>query len=488
MSKQFEEILPDPGSLIESLRGFGYTLPTALADLVDNSLAAGAKKISIEVDSGNKPYIAVCDNGSGMDLNHLLEAMKFGGFGPTQARKLNDLGRFGLGLKTASLSQGQVVTVITRVKGGKSIVRKWDLPHIRKTGRWSLLQDLSPESKQFQKIIETQDSGTAVVIEQLDRTSFLQVAPTDLDEHVGHVLDAVREHLAMVFHRFIEAGIELRLGQSRLQAWDPFLRSKSTQLPPEKLHCGAIKISVTPFILPHHSKLTDDEHRLASGPQGWNAHQGFYVYRCDRLIVPGTWLNLSLRKEEHFKLARIALDLPNTLDGDWQLNVMKSHVAAPAFLRDALKRISGDVRRQAAQVYRHRGERELPQIQAAERFVWKRQNARGGVRYCVDRSHPVIRSLLHTGCDHEELLETVLKLVESTVPIASMLQEPAKTLDGMAESESSETISAYADLIAHAEVFMIQTGTAPKTAREKILSAEPFVRYREAILRHLSSE
>jgi hypothetical protein len=487
MVQQSEEIVPDPGSLIESLRDFGYTLPTALADLVDNSIAAGAKKISIEVDSGAQPFIAVCDDGCGMDLKRLLEAMKFGGFGPNYTRKQSDLGRFGLGLKTASLSQGQTVTVITRVNGDNPVVRKWDIPHISKTGRWSLLKDLSPESKLFHKIIEKQKSGTAVIIEQLDRTTFLRVAPSDLDQHVGHVLDAVREHLAMVFHRFIDAGIELRLGQTRLQAWDPFLRCKSTQLSQEQLHCGKFQIGVTPYILPHRSKLSEDEHQQASGPLGWNAHQGFYVYRCDRLIVPGTWLNLALKKEEHFKLARIVLDLPNTVDGDWHLNVMKSHVAAPAFLRDDLKRIAADVRRQASHVYRHRGERELPQKAVPERFVWTRQNVRGGVRFCVDRSHPVIRTLLHSGCDHEELLDTVLKLVESTIPIASMLQEPSKTLDGVEESESSGTIAAYAELMVHAEQFMIRTGTSPQAAREKILSAEPFVRFREAILDHLSA-
>lgn len=481
---QYEEIVPDPGSLIESLRDFGYSLPTALADLVDNSLAAGAKKIFIEVESGSQPYIAIYDDGCGISKDRLLEAMKFGGFGPKRARNQSDLGRFGLGLKTASLSQGQAVTVITRTRGEDTEIRKWDISHIRSTGRWSLLKgDLSTEGKRFLKIIDSQISGTAVIIEQLDRATFLRVAPTDLDQHVGQVLEAVRKHLTMVFHRFIDAGTELRLGPTKLQSWDPFLKGKSTQLPSEHLHCGKFKIGVTPYILPHHSKLSEDEHLQASGPLGWNDHQGFYVYRCDRLIVPGTWLNLAFRKEEHFKLARIALDLPNTVDGDWHLNVMKSNVDAPAFLRDDLKRIASDVRRQASQVYRHRGEQELPQKAIPERFVWKRQNVRGGVRYCVDRSHPVIRTLLHSGCDHDELLDTVLKLVESTIPLASMLQEPAKTLDGVQESESSETIAAYAELMLHSEHFMIRAGTAPKDAREKILSAEPFVRFRQAILK-----
>lgn len=486
MANKAEEIQPDPGNLLESLRDFGYTLESALSDLVDNSLTANAKNIFIEVHAENDPYIAVRDDGCGMDLPRLIHAMQMGGCGPKTLREQTDLGRFGLGMKTASLSQGQSVTVITRTEGSTSLVRKWDIPYIKETKKWNLLSDVSPVASSFLEKIEKQTSGTAVIIEKLDRPTFLRVNSKERDQHLGRVLETIRGHLAMVFHRFLESGVELRLGPSPVKPWDPFLRDKSTLLPPEQLTMGKNRIEVTPYVLPHHSKITDEEHTSAGGPHGWNAHQGFYVYRCNRLIVPGTWLNLKLRKEEHFKLARIALDLPNTVDEDWHLNVMKSHVAAPAFLRDDLRRIAGAVRREASAAYRFRGEKELPQESPPERFVWKRRNVRGGVRYQVDRSHPVVRALLHSGCEHEKILEAVIRLIESTVPIANMLQEPAGTLDGSVETVSDADIEKYAEVAAHAELFLIRAGTAQKAARDKVLSSEPFVRYREEISARLT--
>jgi len=235
-------------------------------------------------------------------------------------------------------------------------------------------------------------------------------------------------------------------------------------------------------VLPHHTRLTDEQHEAAAGPNGWNEHQGFYIYRCRRLIVPGNWLNLNLRKEEHFKLARIQVDLPNSMDSDWHLNVMKSHVAAPAYLREDFKRIARDVRRQAADVYRFRGERQTPPEATPERFVWRRDSSRAGVRYRVDRTHPVIRALLHSGCEHEKLLERTIQLIEQTVPVASMLQEPARSLDGTVAADAPEDIAAFAAMVAHAEQFLIRAGIPPSDARSQVLCAEPFVRFRDAIV------
>lgn len=483
-----EEIAPNAGHLIESLRDFGYTLQSALADLIDNSLTAQAKNIEIVIHAGKSDaHIAVIDDGKGMDLPTLVEAMRMGGGGPLCHRADNDLGRFGLGLKTASLSQGRCLTVITRQNSRqKPIVRRWDIPYIQQTGKWCLLDDTTAIGAEYQREIETLDAGTAIIIEDLDRPTFLY-ADNQLDEHLGRSLETIRNHLSMVFHRFIEDGVTLKLGSTKLLPWDPFLKSMSTKLPEECLYLHKKSIIVRPYILPHHSKLTDEQHSLASGPNGWNNHQGFYIYRCGRLIVPGTWLNLQLRKEEHFKLARIAVDLPNSMDPEWHLNVMKSHVAAPAILRDEFKRIASDVRRQAAEVYRFRGERQVPSKSMPSRYVWRRENVRGGVRYCVDRTHPVLRSVLHCGCDHEKLLEDVIELIERTVPIASMLQEPAKSVDGSAEPVTPSELDAYIAIALHAEQFLVRAGYSLKDARDQVLSSEPFVRFRDALVAQLTN-
>jgi hypothetical protein len=478
-----EEVAPNAGNLIESLRDFGYTLQSALADLIDNSLTADATNIDVTVHAGkDDSHIAVVDNGNGMDQKTLIEAMRMGGAGPQNNRAERDLGRFGLGMKTASLSQGRCVTVITRSsRRQEPIVRRWDIPYIQGTGKWQLLEDVTPVGEQFLKRIESVASGTAVVIEKLDRPSFLR-AKANLDEHLGRTLEAIRHHLSMVFHRFIEEGIIIKLGATKLQPWDPFLKAISTQLPSESLHDRKCILRVTPYVLPHHTKLTDEQHDAAAGPNGWNDHQGFYIYRCRRLIVPGNWLNLNLRKEEHFKLARIQVDLPNSMDSDWHLNVMKSHVAAPAYFREDFKRIAKEVRRQAADVYRFRGEKQVSPDATPERFVWRRDSTRAGVRYRVDRTHPLIRALLHSGCEHEKLLDRAIQLIERTIPIASMLQEPAKSLDGVVGAETADDIAAYASMVVHAEQFLIRAGAAPAEARSQVLSAEPFNRFRELLL------
>lgn len=477
-----EEIAPKPGDLVESLRDFGYTLPSALADLVDNSLTAKATEIEVHLEAnGPDSYVAVVDNGCGMDQRTLVEAMRMGTKGPLAARSDNDLGRFGLGMKTASLSQGTRLTVITKALGKSTLVRRWDVAHIRKSGKWELLTDATAIAAPFVEKIDGMRSGTAVIIEDLDRATYLKVTASEVKQHFGRSLDSVRRHLAMVFHRFIESGVTIRLGSTALPAWDPFLKKQSTKLATEHLTLLDKTLDIVPYVLPHHSHLSDEQHDDAAGPNGWNAHQGFYLYRCKRLILPGSWLNLHLRKEEHFKLARIQVDLPNGMDAEWHLNVTKSQVAAPAALRDEFARVARNVRSQAAEVYRFRGERHAPVNAPPHRFVWKRQESKGAVRYRIDRTHPVVQALLHGGCEHGQLLGEILELIERTVPIATMLQDPVKSVEGAALEIDAKAAERFVDAMLHTERFLISAGKAPADARQIVLGAEPFVRFRDVL-------
>ncbi len=482
-----EEVAPNPGDLVESLRDFGYTLPSALADLVDNSLTAGARSINVSIQAnGPQSYIAVVDDGCGMDQRTLVEAMRMGTKGPLTTRSEGDLGRFGLGLKTASLSQGRCVTVVTKAAGAEPLIRRWDISHIRYSGKWELLEGATDVAAPFVRTIAEMRSGTAVVIEDLDRATYLKVAGNDLKQHLGRSLDAIQHHLAMTFHRFIEDGVTISLGSTALAAWDPFLKKLSTKLPTERFSLLGRFIDIVPYVLPHHGNLTDDEHSAASGPNGWNAHQGFYLYRSKRLIVPGSWLNVNLRKEEHFKLARIQVDLPNSLDSEWQLNVTKSHVAAPAGLRDEFARVARNVRSQAAEVYRFRGERHAPADAPPHRFVWKRHETKGAIRYRIDRTHPVVQALLHGGCDHARLLNEVLELAERTVPVATMLQDPVKAIDGSVDELDTKGAERFIDMVLHAEHFLVAAGKSPKDARQVVLGAEPFAQFRDLLIQMLN--
>lgn len=478
-----ESIPPDAAALSESLRDFGYTLPHAVADLIDNSLTARASEIDVSIHTdGLNSYIAVVDNGEGLATEDLVEAMRMGTKGPLLQRDSCDLGRFGLGMKTASLSQGRALTVLTRQKGRKDIVvRKWDLEHIATSG-WELLKHASQVATKASHHLQNFDSGTAVVIEKLDRANFNQNHGHGIERNLADALKALALHLAMVFHRYIcDDAVRIQVGNTRLKAWDPFMNAKSTRLPPENLPFGQTAISVAPYILPHHSFLTEEEHGYSSGPNGWNEHQGFYIYRNRRLVVPGSWLNLGLKKDEHCKLARIQVDLPNSIDGDWQLNVMKSHVSVPVALRPDFMRIATDVRRQAGEVYRYRGEKQTPSRTPPERFIWKRKDTSRGVRFHIDRSHPAIESLVNTNCSHAKLLQQILDLIERSLPIASIIAEPAKSLDGTPITLSENDIQALLELASYTESFLVRCGLSPHKAREKVLLAEPFVQFKELI-------
>src|SRR5579859_4999212 len=122
---------------MQSLRSVGYSTSTALADLVDNSISAQARTIRISVTMNSRPFVAICDDGLGMDEATLLAAMRFGSRDPRHPRQGAELGRFGLGLKTASLSQCRKLSVATLQDGRLSIAR-WDLDECDHRGTWWL--------------------------------------------------------------------------------------------------------------------------------------------------------------------------------------------------------------------------------------------------------------------------------------------------------------------------------------------------------------
>ena len=126
------------------------------------------------------------------------------------------------------------------------------------------------------------------------------------------------------------------------------------------------------------------------GSREWNSRQGFYVYRNRRMLVAGDWLGLPFTKEEHYKLARIQVDIPNAMDQDWQIDVRKSRVRPPGVLRKDLERIANLTRKRAVEIYRHRGKIVARSRSAGHTFAWQRKVKNGTIFYCLDRKHPLI--------------------------------------------------------------------------------------------------
>lgn len=229
-------------------------------------------------------------------------------------------------------------------------------------------------------------------------------------------MEQVKKHLAMVFHRFIENNrIKLFFQQRAIDAWNPFMMTDAAtqKFPEEPLQNNQVRIRG--FVLPHKSKLTEEEFRKNEGPNGWNDQQGFYIYRNERLLLAGEWLGM-FRKEEHYKLARIQVDLPNNLDAEWQIDIKKSVARPPLVLRDQLKAYASKVRAQAVEVYRHKG-KILQRKYAAVQFqpVWHEKLRQGKRFYEINREHPVIKPFI-TALKGNDLAQ-LLRFIEETVPV-----------------------------------------------------------------------
>ena len=144
---QTTSAIPEASSMIETFRAIGYNIETAIADIIDNSISANSKNIWINFEwKGSKTWLSIKDDGIGMNDAELIQAMRPGSKNPLQERNQKDLGRFGLGLKTASFSQARKLTVISKKADYKSVFWTWDLDFVNKTGNWDLIKYLHDEN------------------------------------------------------------------------------------------------------------------------------------------------------------------------------------------------------------------------------------------------------------------------------------------------------------------------------------------------------
>jgi hypothetical protein len=404
----FEVIEPRPAALIQSMRAVGYTAQSAVADLVDNSVAADARNVWLTfLWNGAESLVIIRDDGGGMSPAELSNAMRLGSRSPAEARDARDLGRFGLGLKTASFSQCRRLTVASKQPGGPVAIRCWDLDYVTSIDRWRLLKEPAPGSEDRCDELRSAPRGTLVLWELLDRL----VGDSSVDDQKAHgrflrLVGTVEEHLAMVFHRYLEerSRLAIWINGTRVEPWDPFLSREQfrQQLAEETLLSEGSAIHVRPYVLPHYSKISSEVHRRAAGPAGWNGQQGFYIYRNRRLLVPGDWLRLGFEKEEHTKLARIQVDLPVDADDAWSIDIKKSTARPPGALRDDMRRIANVTRQRAAEVYRHRGKVIARSASADYAFVWRRVLKHGKLSYRVNRDHPIVRRTLEATAPHSD--------------------------------------------------------------------------------------
>lgn len=482
---KFEIVEPDPGALIESLRSFGYSLETAIADLVDNSITAGAKTIEIEFNwAGPESWITILDDGSGIDSDRLNDVMRPGSTNPLDDRDPDDLGRFGLGLKTASFSQARSLTVLTRTAPGPAACRRWDLDHVGRTRQWQLLMGPRPESEERLAKLDDVTTGTLVLWENIDRVVDGQAGDSD-SRHFYAAVGRVESHLAAVFHRFLGSKLQIRLNGNAIEPWDPFCTDHdATQLLPEgRLPYGGDSILVQPYVLPHHSRFEDKAaHQHAGGIKGWNAQQGFYLYRSDRLILSGGWIIGGFKPEEHYKLARISIDIDQTMDADWALDVRKSRARPPAGLIDDLIRVAKTTRSRASEVYRHRGTK-LSKLAGTKVIAptWTARKQDGAYRYNINRKHPLVIQAEKDDVDRKTSVRALIDLIERTLPVERIAYDAYRDGESIGNPQS-ETISG--DLLDAARAFidkLVAGGTPLADAKAALLAVEPFSSYPDIV-------
>jgi len=454
---------PNVGNFVTSLRDIGYTFEIAVADILDNSISANARNVKIHATPEPEKIFCLLDDGDGMSRHELFEAMRLASVDPNLERRDNDLGRFGLGLKTASFSQCKKLTVLSKRDDVLSI-KRWDLEFISKKNEWLLISlDITEvEGLPLVNELKEQSHGTLVIWQDLDRA---------MRADFSDAVDTLRKHLSLVFHRFLEKQgrdkLDITINNSKLQAFNPFniTHNATQQISKEKIQLFDESITVEPFILPHHSKLSQQEYEQYATDDGYTKSQGFYLYRADRLLIHGTWWGLHKVSDAH-KLVRIRIEVSNKQDSYWGIDIKKATAKPVAILKDDLKRIIGQVVEKGARPYVGRG-RKIDDP-TTKRF-WKIIPSNNEFRFALDNEHPIYKQL-HSIIPREalNLLKIYLQSVEAYLPLAAIQshlhqhphqvnQEPALDEEGiklLAEQIKNSSLGKeYIDRLLEAELF-----------------------------------
>lgn len=427
--------MPDPEFLVKSIAEQGYSLETALADLIDNSISAAAGRVEILIDTNSEPFMLfLADDGNGMDLQQLKQAMKFPSSSSEHSRKAEDLGRFGLGLKTASFSQTRHFTVLTRKKGQKNFCgRSWDVVHLQKK-RWQivvetesgikeLLEKYHKLSKGFLNGYEAYDPNTIVIWRGLHKfESYLVESErgTELKRQITHTTS---NYLSLVFHRFLESSsnpLKIRINNSQIYPFNPFPSEQSDfrKLEPVRKRFMSDDLCIEGYVLPSRSL---DESK-AEGSL-WVQHdrsltdmEGMYIYRGNRIILHGGWNGL-VKRNPRLQLARLRINIGNSVDHLFHLNVAKSSISIPPELRIAFVRYLSELKAEAEREYFSRGLRKIsltPEKPKVSLFI--RVPSDKGMLLQVNEEFPLLKALMKDlTIAQRRRLSAIFLMIETTM-------------------------------------------------------------------------
>ncbi len=475
---EYEVLRPDPAGTIDSLAALGYSPEAAIADLVDNSVAARAGMVDITCHwAGQDSHVLIRDDGRGMTRAQLLRGLTVGGRAG-DLRDAADLGRFGMGLKTASFSQARTLVVASRPDDGAWHVGTWDTEHVKAVGDWQLLLGAPPEADEALRAAQRRHKGPGTIVLWLGLGRLVPPGTEPGDAFAQQEfyagINRVESHLGMVFHRYLSGRgrISIVLNGGPIPAWDPFLgrRRFVEELPSDPSPSGLV---VTGYVLPHRVRLTDQEHLTAGGPRGWLDQQGFYVYRRDRLIVAGDWMLPDFRKDERHVLARIAVELPADQDRQWSLDVKKSSAVPPASAVKQLRRVGKATRARAGSVMNHRGKVVRDRQTVSEDFTWQAVKQFGRTRFVVNRQHALIRDLTDRHPEIRRDLAAIFSMIESALPVG-LIRTTADTGDQTVADPDGDVPDDVLDLARRMLEVLLNRGESAGAALARVTRMPPF--------------
>tara|TARA_B110000967_G_C18847207_1_gene542631 strand:+ start:112 stop:1605 length:1494 start_codon:yes stop_codon:yes gene_type:complete len=419
------KLQPQAAATIDLMRFNGYSIELAIADVIDNSLPVNSKRINVTINFLNGDlanlYVLIEDDGKGMDKGELQNAMDLSAKDLNSKRNAMDLGKFGLGLKSASFSQCKNLLVISKRKNTPISAMQWDLNFVTKNNDWSVnvFDQNKISSIQSQFNIQDTDHGTSILWRECDYI-LNGLNDDSIQENINNIVSELQKKLSLIYHKYISRGIKIYVNGLELEAMDPFCEkgsegSRSSKTFEETIHINkeGHKATITGYLLPHISKMGGTKReRNVSINADLMGNQGLYFYRVDRLISWGSWHNL-IRKSEANSSARVEISVGNDSDSSWNIEIKKSTINIPYRIRERIKALMTDTAEKSNRV----GVRRITR-KPLEHALWQRELNKDTqtLTYTINKEHHIIKQYMDQHNIDKEVMYSLLKLIETTTP------------------------------------------------------------------------
>ncbi len=483
---EYFENRPEADILMNSMRSMGYTFEAAISDIIDNSISADAKLIELKfpVDPV-ECYIAICDDGNGMTSAELFRAMKYGSNQKGVERRDNDLGRFGLGLKAASFSQCRKLTVISK-KNNTVSAFSWDLDYIEshEEAGWAVAGYSKAElgGLRFKSWLDNHEHGTVVVWENFD---LIEKSTGSVYQELTKYSETTCEYIALIFHRFLNRDksekVTIKIDEYQVEGLDPFLTEhKKTnprrlmKLPVNDSHGVERYVTVQPYVLPFQKDMTKADIKKIGGIENYRTSQGFYIYRNQRLIIWGNWFGR--QKNELTKHARVMVDIPNSLDDIWGIDIKKQNAKIPKIIQNQLKKAVDEAMEISIRTQTYRG--RVSKANEDIDYIWDRIQSRGEqYTYRINRESKIFNLIRNSVDDATWIrIDMVLEEIENSVPYQQIyIDKSQNQVADAVEDERAADVEAKARMLIN-----IAKSLGSNDADgiiEELFKSEPFINY-----------